>query len=203
MVINDNLVASLEKQLADVNKRMDRLAGLRARYSNLASEVHNRTETVERAHAALAEAAASQSAAKTASLLTRLDRPETGERPLGPSRAVIALGGTFCGFAAGLGLMFLAMPIGGRLQGRRWSDYVHFGRRATDRASGRRAEDQTKPPTNEEVIYARRAEDVSVGRRTEDKTGGRGENRPLNLFGDNSTQNPFPQDVNPPAAPKP
>ncbi len=102
-------VGSLEEQLSDLQGRFDRLAGLRARYANLVAETHNRTALVETARRTLADARASQAAARAASLIDRIDRPDTGTRPVGPSRSMIALVGLVGGLLMGFGLVFLTV----------------------------------------------------------------------------------------------
>jgi uncharacterized protein involved in exopolysaccharide biosynthesis len=101
---------ALESQIADARKRLDHLADIRADYANAAAEVHLRTDTLKTAEGQLAEARASQAAAHTASLLSRIDTPDTGAYPIGPSRSVIAAGGAVGGLIIGLGLLFLTVP---------------------------------------------------------------------------------------------
>lgn len=143
--VSQTHIRSLETQLADVRTRLERLAGLRARYENLVIEVKRNTEIVEKARKALADARASQGAAQSSSLITRVDGPAVGSRPVGASAAIILLAGLLGGHAAGIGLVFLVSPMtGGR--GRRWTDYL-FGRRAGDRnPPGRRATDAPSTP---------------------------------------------------------
>jgi hypothetical protein len=73
--------------------------------------VKNRAVLLERAQQNLAEARAAQASAKAASLISRIDAPDAGIRPIGPSRAAIALGGVLGGLLAGLGVFFLVVPI--------------------------------------------------------------------------------------------
>jgi hypothetical protein len=130
---------------------------------------------VEKAQHDLATARASEAAASSASLLTRLDAPLADDRPLGPGRARIVLVGMLGGLATGLGLLFLTTPMT-RQWGRRCTDYLlhgrrssdrnqqaagnHAGRRTTDSGRDRRAEDG--PPLN------RRATDLPPRRRASD-----------------------------------
>jgi uncharacterized protein involved in exopolysaccharide biosynthesis len=152
--LSATLVASLDGQLADVQNRLDRLARLRVTYSNLVSETRLRTQRAEDAEKALAEARASQGPDQSSSLITRMDSPQTGDRPVGPGTIVLVAGGLGAGLAVGVGLVLLVAPSGTG-QGRRWTDYLPgYGRRKTDAARpGRRAEDQTQTPR-------RRAEDA-------------------------------------------
>jgi uncharacterized protein involved in exopolysaccharide biosynthesis len=101
--------ATLEKQLASAKQRLSRLAEIRTDYENLAAEVHRRTDTVKTAENQLAEARASQVSAHTASLISRIDAPETGVNPIGPSRSMIVAGGGFLGLLLGLALVFLSI----------------------------------------------------------------------------------------------
>jgi polysaccharide biosynthesis transport protein len=100
----------LEDQLAKTNKRLHNLAAVRAAYANQVAEVKNRSTLLERAEQNLAEARAAGASAKAASLLSRIDAPDAGIRPIGPSRALIALCGVLGGLLAGLGVLFLTVP---------------------------------------------------------------------------------------------
>lgn len=131
---------NLQQQLAEVQQRLDRLAGLRAEYSNLVNEVRQRSEILDRSTKALAEAKAAQAAAKSTSLLTPLEGPEADSDPLGPGPVVILLSALAGGLLIGAGLVFLIYPPPDA-QGRRWTDRLRFGRRATDPPIGRRATD--------------------------------------------------------------
>lgn len=163
--ISRTLLDSLEQQRVVVEGRLDRLAGLRARYNNLDTDVKQRTEILQKATKDLADARASHAAASAASLITRIDGPQLGTYPLGPGRSMICAAGLIGGLATGMGLVFLVSPQG-QAAGRRWSDSVaSFGRRATDilPGFGRRRSDVAggqrmgdPPPT---IPGGRRAED--------------------------------------------
>ncbi|HEV2972909.1 MAG TPA: hypothetical protein VGY55_23275 [Pirellulales bacterium] len=101
--------AALDKQLAAAKDRLSKLAEIRAGYANLAAEVHRRTDTLRSAENQLAEARASQAGAHSASLISRIDIPDTGASPIGPSRSVIVLGGAAGGFLLGLAILFLTI----------------------------------------------------------------------------------------------
>jgi uncharacterized protein involved in exopolysaccharide biosynthesis len=188
-------VESLNKQLADVRARLDRLAGLRAQYSNLVADVRQRSGVVDRIRTDLADARASQSAAQTASLLTRVDAPLSGEYPVGPSRTAIVLGGFAGGLATGLGLLFLVTPLGMHMgqMGRRWTDRIakpwgrrktdtpatqHGTRRESDRpapavSDGRRAGDHIPAPEVHRATGDTSPQDRQRDRRTTDQPFGR------------------------------
>ncbi len=109
--VAEDRVEVLQQQLVDARQRLDRLAKIRADYANLVAEVHRRDETLKGAESQLAEARASQAAAHTASLLSRIDAPQAGLFPLGPSRAAIIAAGCGGGLLAGLGVLLLTVPI--------------------------------------------------------------------------------------------
>jgi succinoglycan biosynthesis transport protein ExoP len=159
--VNRALVASLEKQVTDVEQRLDRLAQLRARYSNLVADVEQRGQILDDAQRELAEARADEGAAQSASLLTRIDEPVVDDDPLGPGLGLMLALGFGGGLMIGLGAVFLTVPIV-RLRGRRWSDYFP-GSRAGDAAGGRRAGEQGSPGAREATAgrggMARRAGD--------------------------------------------
>lgn len=102
--------SDLKSHIADARERLDHLAEIRAEYSNVVSEVHFRSDTLKSAETQLAEARASLAAAHTASLLSRIDTPDTGATPIGPSRTMIVAGGAAGGLILGLGLLFLTVP---------------------------------------------------------------------------------------------
>jgi uncharacterized protein involved in exopolysaccharide biosynthesis len=104
--------ALLEDQLAKTNGRLGGLAEVRAEYANQVTEARNRGVLLERAEQNLAEARAARCSATAASLLSRIDAPDAGIRPVGPGRITIALGGILGGLLTGFGLVFLAVPVG-------------------------------------------------------------------------------------------
>jgi uncharacterized protein involved in exopolysaccharide biosynthesis len=100
----------LEDQLAKTNDRLHGLAEVRAEYANQVTETKNRATLLERAEQNLAETRATRASAKAASLISRIDTPDAGIRPIGPGRIVIALCGVLGGLLTGFGLVFLAVP---------------------------------------------------------------------------------------------
>jgi polysaccharide biosynthesis transport protein len=102
----------LETQLAKTNARLANLAAVRATYANEVAEAKSRAALLERAEQNLAEARATRASAKAASLISRIDTPDAGIRPVGPSRAAIALCGVLGGLLAGFGVVFLSLPAG-------------------------------------------------------------------------------------------
>ncbi|MGE0757354.1 MAG: hypothetical protein AB7O38_10050, partial [Pirellulaceae bacterium] len=165
---NEAQTLRLQQQQEDLRKRLDGLAGMRARYSNLVSEVKRRTDIVDSARRELSSAQASSSTAAATSLLTRFQEPAAGDRPVGPGKKTVVLAGMAGGFAFGAGLVFLFMPLGPNGAGRRWNDYVNLGRRATDRLFGRRAADRTGWDTT--LAPAAVALGTTGGRRATDPT---------------------------------
>jgi len=123
--------ADLNSRLHSVQTRLDRLAGLRARYTSLVDSHAHKQRVLEQATENLAEARAAESRASVASLLTRMDEPVVGSRPEGARTSTIILTGIFGGLATGFGLVFLTVPLS-KLRGRRFTDLFH-GRRASDR----------------------------------------------------------------------
>ncbi|MEO8494769.1 MAG: hypothetical protein ABI614_06845 [Planctomycetota bacterium] len=164
----------LTSQQDDLQARLDRLAGLRATYAVLVNDVEQRTAIVQHAKQDLATARATQSSSQATSLITRFQKPQVGDSPVGPGRVTIIGIGLVGGLMTGAGLVFLVAPLGPNAQqGRRLTDFLGLGRRAADRQPatpraaaagvGRRAED---PPR------AQRATDApQFGRRGEDQRG--------------------------------
>ena len=108
-VIADRRVL-LEDQLAKTNDRLHGLAEVRAGYTNQVAEAKNRATLLERAEQNLAEAHAARASAKAASLISCIDLPDAGIKPVGPDRIVIALCGVLGGVLAGFALVFLTVP---------------------------------------------------------------------------------------------
>jgi hypothetical protein len=96
--------------LAAARQRLEKLAGVRAEYATLVAEVKHHTSMVEAARRELAEARGSKAGAHSSSLISRIDGPDTGVWPMGPSRSIIALAGVFGGLATGVGILFLTVP---------------------------------------------------------------------------------------------
>ena len=109
--LNAERDALLHEQLANTLARLDRLAAGRAAYANQVAEVKNRAAILERSEQNLAEARDCEASARAASLISRIDAPDAGIRPLGPPRIVIALSGILGGLLAGFGCVFLGVPV--------------------------------------------------------------------------------------------
>lgn len=100
----------LEEQLENVETRLTRLAELRATYANLVAENANRRVLAQRAETNLAEARALLAGSRATSLIGRVDGPDVGAKPIGPSRATIVLVGLVGGLAVGVGWIVLSLP---------------------------------------------------------------------------------------------
>lgn len=109
--LSKDRAVALETQLADARRRLTNMAEMRAEYGNLVNERNQRSDIVKTAEQQLAEARASQAAARTASLIAVVDSPVAGNAPVGPSKAAIVLGGMFGGLIVGLGIVFLTVPV--------------------------------------------------------------------------------------------
>lgn len=107
--LDTDRIAMLDKQLAQSAGRLGRLAEVRAAYANLVGETTHRARLLERAQQNLADARASGAGAKTASLISCIDTPETGTRPVSPSRTVILLAGVLGGLMTGLSTVLLTV----------------------------------------------------------------------------------------------
>ncbi len=130
-------LSKLNSQRSQLEERLENIAHIRADYSNLASEVKARNQQLLDAERDLGQAQASRDAAMTSSLITRMDNPQIGEKPIGPGRSTIVAGATISGLFFGLGIVFLLSPLdGGVGYGRRRFDYSGVvGRRAADRGT--------------------------------------------------------------------
>jgi len=106
----DSRKAVIERQLAVATGKLSQLASVRAEYSNLVSETRHRTELLARAEQKLSEARISQATSEAASLIGRIDTPDTGANPVGPGRLVIVVAGLAGGLVTGVGVLFLLAP---------------------------------------------------------------------------------------------
>ncbi|MEZ6133979.1 MAG: hypothetical protein R3C53_03615 [Pirellulaceae bacterium] len=130
--------AKLQSQQEQLESRLSRLAEVRALYANVAAEVRARSQELQDIERELSQTVAARDAAVTSSLITRLDAPMIGEKPIGPGRSTILAGSTFGGLFFGLGIVFLLTPLDGHLNyGRRRYDYSD--------GTGRRSEDAATP----------------------------------------------------------
>ena len=109
LTFDANRLKMLENQ-QHAAARLARLAGLRANYANLLSEATNRAKLLERAEQNLTNARSDSAGAKAASLITRVDAPDTGTSPVSPSGLMIVLGGLLGGLLTGLGIVLLTAP---------------------------------------------------------------------------------------------
>jgi polysaccharide biosynthesis transport protein len=100
----------LEDQFAAAAGRLNNLAEIRASYETQTAENRSRTVLAERAEQNLAEARAVLAGAKVASLISTIDAPDAGAKPIGPGRAIIAMSGILGGLIIGLGIVFLSLP---------------------------------------------------------------------------------------------
>jgi len=103
-------IETLAAQVGDIGGRLDKLAQVRAKYSNLNDEIHHRQQNMQGAVANLAEARAARAAASSANLIATIDTPDTGSSPVGPGRLVTILAGIFGGLAVGVGVVLLSVP---------------------------------------------------------------------------------------------
>lgn len=108
--LSQDRAAALNAQIADARRRLTNLAEMRAEYGNLVNERNQRSDILKTAEQQLAEAHASQAAARTASLIAVVDAAVAGNHPVGPTKAIIVLSGIFGGLIVGLGIVFLTVP---------------------------------------------------------------------------------------------
>lgn len=101
----------LGEQEQELGKRLNRLANIRADYTNVVAEVRSRSEELHQIRRDLTQALAARDAASTSSLITRLDEPVLGERPLGPGRSTLVAAAFLGGLFLGLGIVFLIIPM--------------------------------------------------------------------------------------------
>jgi uncharacterized protein involved in exopolysaccharide biosynthesis len=99
----------LEKKRSEMRDRLVKLASIRAEYSNLLDLASHRQEGVKIAEQRLGEVRARQAVARSSQMISRLDTPELGHQPLGPSRAIMILAGLVGGLFTGFGCVALTV----------------------------------------------------------------------------------------------
>ncbi|HEX4132358.1 MAG TPA: hypothetical protein VHZ24_20165 [Pirellulales bacterium] len=105
-------VESLAKTIDDIHGRFQLLASLRADYTTLIAESDQRSRSLAEVQRKLIDARASQAGAEKASLVTRVDAPETGPKPVGPAKAMLLAAGVMGGLLVGAAvLLFTVMPV--------------------------------------------------------------------------------------------
>lgn len=115
VILSSAQAASLNKRLDDAEQRMRRLVSIRASYAALIANVLRRTENLTTTQHDLTAAMARSAAAKSTSLITQVDGPETGAYPNGPRRSIIILAGIGGGLFIGFGIVFLTVvPVPAR-----------------------------------------------------------------------------------------
>ena len=99
----------LEQRQAEVTGRLERLAEVRTPYANQVAEMAHRTHVLQQSEQQLSQARATQASASSTSLISRIDSPDTGTKPLGPSRSMIVLIGIAGGLVVGFGVFLLTV----------------------------------------------------------------------------------------------
>ncbi|MFI4876880.1 MAG: GumC family protein [Blastopirellula sp. JB062] len=163
MRVNQALIDSLVLQEAEVQSKLGGIAGIRAQYDNLASNVRDRLEHLAEAQKQLSDAKANLISAESTSLITRVDQPVVSTYPVGPGKAMLVLAGLVGGLAIGVGLLVITSPGPAKL-----------GRRLSDRLWGKRASDHPDGPAETLQPGGRRAADPPVqnARNSEKRRGG-------------------------------
>lgn len=123
-VINERLKL-IDQKLKQGQERIINLTAIRADYANALAEVKNRTTIIEQIEKDLSAAEANRRAANQSSLITRLDSPVLGDKPMGPGKTTIMVAAIAAGLLSGIGIVLLFAPIDlGIRHGRRWSDHI-------------------------------------------------------------------------------
>ncbi len=119
--VMDSRIKTAEEQLNQQKARVERLAALRAEYSNLVDHVEHRRAEMDQAKHLLADTRANQSSSRSSSVVNRIGDPDRPTSPMGPSRATIGLLGLAGGLLTGLAILYLTVPS-------RLSPYLANGR---------------------------------------------------------------------------
>jgi len=102
-------VERLKQDIPALRSRLDRLASLRSEYARLSAEVENVTRLRNEAESALVHARAGLAGGEVASLITRVDVPFTGPKPVGPGKTTVMAAGVLGGLIVGFGVLLLSI----------------------------------------------------------------------------------------------
>ncbi len=108
--------ALLESRLKDYRARLGRLAADRTEYSNRLAAVDNSRTVLDGARQKFSAAIAAKASAQAASLVTRIDSPETGSNPVGVRRAAVVAIAVVGGAVMGIGWIVLMAPAPSQLR---------------------------------------------------------------------------------------
>lgn len=100
----------LTSQINKINGRITDLASMRVDYGQLVNELELRNEELRAAHKEYAQAESILRAAKTIDLISQLDEPQPGIRPLGPSNKTVLIAACLAGLLISLGLIMMVTP---------------------------------------------------------------------------------------------
>ncbi|MEM9352499.1 MAG: Wzz/FepE/Etk N-terminal domain-containing protein [Planctomycetota bacterium] len=153
--VGEARLAQLEARLSGYRERLGRLAADRAEYSNRLASVDNSRTVLDNARQKLSAAIAAKAAAQTASLVTRIDSPETGSNPIGIRRAAVVGVAVVGGALLGIGWIVLMAPAPARPK-----PGVHQGASASKHADD--AEDWWKQRETEEPLRSTHLETVGA-----------------------------------------
>lgn len=182
--ITQQKMQALDQQERELGQRLNRLAELRPKYSNLVAEVKSRSDKLSQIKNELTETMAARDAAGASSLLTRLDNPVLGEKPIGPGRTTIVGGAAVGGLMFGLGVVFLLIPLDTRLTNNNENDnYQNNERNFSANEAQASVERQTvkQGPTRTSAIRPTRASENSQSKKA---------NAPLTEVASNSGSDP-------------
>ena len=108
--VTDGRIRAADEQLATERGRIERLAQMRAEYSNLVDQVEHHRSDLDSAKHYLAETLANQASSPSSSVINRVGDADGFHLPVGPSRATIALAGAALGLVLGWGILYLTAP---------------------------------------------------------------------------------------------
>lgn len=104
---NASRMTELSAELDNVLRRSAKISRHRTEYAELVAAVENQTQLTESARKQLADAEALRGGASTASILERIDGVESGLKPVGPGRTVVAATGGLAGGLLGMSVLFV------------------------------------------------------------------------------------------------
>ena len=102
---------SLSRRIHDHETRMMNLSGNRVNYKKLTDDEAKKRESLGKAESMLSNIQSLGTAAHSVDLLTRIDKPQISNAPIGPTKKTIVFGGMLAGLLLGMGLVMFFAPI--------------------------------------------------------------------------------------------
>ena len=144
-------VEMLTDRANDLEQRVIELAAFRFDYGQLVEELAIRNDELKETHREYAKAESILRAAETVDFMEKLDEPQAGLRPLGPSKKTLVMGAAVAGLLIGLGLVVIVTPSPGLVMPVTWQQSATP---SDPRSTLQRTVPVTEPPQQRDVVIS-------------------------------------------------